>query len=115
MRFSFINSLQALIIRAEDSRLMMDMDSMRRAYTELTGMNNQLIASYNIRASNHERLLVSLKEVNQMIQKAANLRMGKAKSRVISDCRAAVKSNNMNSLFRILKHGYEPSNVAPSK
>lgn len=94
---------------------MLDMDSMRRAYTELAGMNNQLISSYNIRANNHETLLAALKEVNQMIQKAANLRMGKAKSRVISDCRAAVKANNMQSLFRILKHGYEPSSVAPSK
>ena len=35
--------VKALIVRAEDSRLMVDMDSTRRAYTELFSLNNQLI------------------------------------------------------------------------
>lgn len=104
--------IKALVIRAEDSRLMADMTSMRKAYTELLAMNTQLIGGYNIRASNHEVLLASLKEVNQMIQKAANLRVGSSKTRLVTDCRAAVKSNNMNSLLRILKFGFEPSSMA---
>ena len=48
-------------------------------------------AGYNVRAANHENLLAALKEVNQMIQRSANLRAGKAKARVVADCRAAVK------------------------
>jgi Bardet-Biedl syndrome 2 protein len=107
--------MKALIIRAEDSRLMYDMENMRRAYTELAAMNTQMIANYNIRSTNHENLLNALKEVNQMIQKAANLRLGKAKSRAISDCRAAVKQNDLQSLFRIIKHGYEPSAMHSSQ
>jgi Bardet-Biedl syndrome 2 protein len=103
--------IKALIIRAEDSRLMLDMISMRRAYTELGAMNNQLITSYNIRAQNHETLLAALKEVNQMIQRAANLRCGKAKARVVGDCRGAVKTNNMQALFRVLRQGHDPSSV----
>jgi Bardet-Biedl syndrome 2 protein len=103
--------MKALIIRAEDSRIMLDMETMRRAYTELSTMNSQMIGSYNLRSANHENLLVSLKEVNQMIQKAANLRLGKPKSRVIADCRTAVKQNDLQSLFRIIKHGYEPSSI----
>jgi Bardet-Biedl syndrome 2 protein len=87
-----------------------DMKGMRRAYNELSILNGQLVMGYNIRQQNHERLLVALKEVNQMVQKAANLRAGKSKARVIADCRAAVKSNNMASLFRIIKQGYEPNN-----
>lgn len=88
---------------------MNDMPDMRRAYTELNSLNQQLVIGYNVRAQNHENLLAALKEVNQMIQKAANLRVGKAKARVIADCRAAVKANNLNSLFRIIKQGYDPS------
>jgi Bardet-Biedl syndrome 2 protein len=103
--------VQALVIRAEDARLMNDMQTMRRAYTELNSLNGQLIAGYNVRAQNQANLLAALKEVNQMIQRAANLRMGKAKARVIADCRAAVKANNMKSLFRIIQQGFEPSNV----
>lgn len=62
---------------------------------------------YNVRASNHTGLLVALKEVNQMIQRAANLRVGKPKQSVIADCRAAVKTNNMPALTRIIRYGYE--------
>lgn len=103
---------QALVIRAEDARLMNDMETMRRAYTELNALNGQLIGGYNVRAQNQAALLASLKEVNQMIQRAANLRVGKAKARVITDCRAAVKTNNMKSLYRIIQQGFEPSNSA---
>ena len=70
-------------------------------------LNNQLVASYNVRSQSHENLLVSLKEVNHMIQKAANLRMGSAKSRVISECRMAVKKNNLSALYKIINKGYE--------
>lgn len=107
--------IKALIIRAEDSRLMMDMYGMRKAYTELMGLNHGMIGAYQARAGNHETLLASLKDVNQMIQKAANLRLGSSKSRVISECRSAVKSNNMQSLLRILRYGYEPNGIAPSR
>lgn len=88
---------------------MVDMETMRRSYTDLYSLNNQLIGSYNVRSKSHEDLLASLKEVNQMIQKAANLRVGSAKTRVITECRLAVKANNLSVLFKILKFGYEHS------
>jgi Bardet-Biedl syndrome 2 protein len=106
--------IKALIIRAEDSRLMVDMFTMRKAYTDLISLNTTLLNSYQQRAHNHEMLLGALKEVNQMIQKAANLRLGNSKNRVISECRAAVKNNNMQAMLRILQFGYEPT-VAPAK
>jgi len=49
--------------------------------------------------------LAALKEVNQMIQRAANLRVGRAKTNVISECRAAVKANNLALLFSLVKSG----------
>jgi Bardet-Biedl syndrome 2 protein len=101
--------IKALIIRAEDCRLMFDMDSMRKAYTELSGLNNGLITAYNIRAKNHETLLTSLKDVNQMIQKASNLRAGIAKNRVVTDARTAIKENNMDALITILQKGFDPA------
>ncbi len=99
--------VKALIVRAEDSRLMTDMETMRRAYSDLFAINNSLVGGYNNRAASHEALLAALKEVNQMIQRAANFRVGAAKTRVINDCRQAVKSNNMSSLFRIIRQGYD--------
>lgn len=99
--------IKALIIRAEDSRLMMDMNSMRKSYTELTGLNNGLIGAYNIRMKNHDTLVASLKEVNQMIQRSANLRIGDPKNRLVSDSRAAVKENRIMDISRILQKGFD--------
>jgi Bardet-Biedl syndrome 2 protein len=98
------------VVRAEDSRLLYDMESMRRAYTELYALNTQLLGAHNVRAANHESLVSSLKEVNQMIQKAANLRVGKPKTTVVVDCRAAIKTKNFTSLLRIIKQGYDNGN-----
>ena len=44
-------------------------------------------------------------QVNQMIQKAARLRMGSHKMRLVSDARAAIKSNSIQKLFRIIERG----------
>lgn len=44
-------------------------------------------------------------QVNNMIQKAARLRMGAAKTRVVTACRAAIKANNVQALFQIICQG----------
>lgn len=41
-------------------------------------------------------------QVNQMIQRAAKLRVGQAKTRVVNSCRAAIKANNLQALFKHL-------------
>jgi Bardet-Biedl syndrome 2 protein len=97
--------VKALVVRAEDSRLMNDMTTMRRAYTELHAVTSRLTGGYNIRVANHSGLLMALREVNQMIQRAANLRVGRAKSALIGESRAALKANNMAALFRIISSG----------
>ena len=51
------------------------------------------------------QLLGALKEVNQMIQRAARLRCGVPKTRVVAACRAAVKNNNTALLFKIIRDG----------
>jgi len=103
-----LQRVKALVVRAEDSRLVNDMPVMRRAYTDLHALNNQLVGGYNIRSGNHEGLLAALKQVNLMIQRAANLRVGKAKTLVITECRAAVKANNLPLLFQLVKTGSPP-------
>lgn len=41
----------------------------------------------------------------QMIQRAARLRVGNAKTKVVAACRNAIKSNAMASLFKIVRDG----------
>ena len=68
--------VKALVIRAEDARILSEMGLMRQHYNKLHELNSQLIGEYIKRANNHTELLTALREVNSMIQKAARLRMG---------------------------------------
>eukprot|EP00965_Chrysotila_dentata_P190584 6173976-Pleurochrysis_carterae.AAC.5 len=99
------NTAKTLVIKAEDARLLGNIKAMRAAYGQLYTLNGSLLGEYNKRANNHKHLLEALKEVNQMIQKAARLRVGTAKTRVIAACRAAIKANNIHALFKIMKSG----------
>ena len=47
---------------------------MRRGYMELYDLNRDLVNGYKIRCNNHTELLSCLKMVNQIIQRAGNLR-----------------------------------------
>ena len=47
---------------------------MRKWYTQLYDINRDLISGYKIRCHNHQELMETLKEVNQVIQKAGRLR-----------------------------------------
>lgn len=99
------NRVKTLVVKAEDARIMSDMPLMRRHYADLFSLNNELLAEYNKRANNHEALLAALKEVNQILQKAANLRVGRAKSRVVTEARAAIKANSIDVLYEIVCDG----------
>lgn len=48
--------------------------TMKNWYTQLNDINRDMIAGYKIRCNNHQELMDSLKQVNQIIQKAGKLR-----------------------------------------
>ncbi|NXD15450.1 BBS2 protein, partial [Nothocercus nigrocapillus] len=97
--------IRSMLIQAEDARLLGDMKNMKKRYIELYDLNRDLINQYKIRCNNHTELLNNLKAVNQAIQRAGRLRVGKPKTQVITACRDAIRSNNFNTLFRIMRVG----------
>jgi len=99
------NLLKTLVVKAEDFRVINDMTSMKKTYLEIAKINADLFQEYKVRSTNHQELMAQLKTVNTMIQKAANLRVGQGKARVVTACRNAIKSNNINELFQILRDG----------
>lgn len=101
------------LFRAEDGRLLDDMDQMTEAYRELHALNRDLITTYEVRCSNHTELLKCLKVVNQHIQRAARLRAGKPKALVVAGCRAAIKKNDIEALFAIIREG-APADGTPT-
>ncbi len=48
-----------------------------------------------------------LREVNSMINKASNLRVGQFKTKVTNLCRQAIKENNLHALIHIIETGNE--------
>uniref|UniRef100_A0A8C9RRQ1 Bardet-Biedl syndrome 2 protein homolog n=1 Tax=Scleropages formosus TaxID=113540 RepID=A0A8C9RRQ1_SCLFO len=99
------NHIRTMLVQAEDARLMGDMRTMKKRYMELYDLNRDLINEYKIRCNNHNALIACLKSVNQAIQRAGQLRVGKPKSQVIAACRNAIKNNNVNALFKIMRAG----------
>lgn len=83
------------------------MKFMRKYYTDVMGENKNLTTELTKRNSNNETLMNGLKQINSMINKASNLRIGSHKSRVTNLCRAAIKSNNLHSLIFIIENGRE--------
>lgn len=101
------NLVKALVVKAEDYRMLSDMPILKKVFVNLQQTNQDLIAEYTKRANNHQQLLSQLKEVNMMIQKAAKLRVGSPKTRVVTACRQAIKRNNIHELFQIIKTGQD--------
>ncbi|XP_052387627.1 Bardet-Biedl syndrome 2 protein homolog isoform X2 [Carassius gibelio] len=99
------NYIRNMLVQAEDARLMGDWRNTKKRYIELYELNRDLINEYKIRSNNHNALLARLKSVNQAIQRAGRLRVGKPKTQVITACRDAIKNNNINALFKIMRAG----------
>lgn len=99
------NYVKTLVIRAEDARILNDIPFMNNMYSQLHDTNMELMGEYTKRANNHSALMRALPEVNHMIQKAARLRMGSSKTKVVGACRKAIKTENINSLHAIIKTG----------
>ena len=95
------NAVKTFVIKAEDARILGDMNAMRRMYGQLFDLNRELIMQHAKRAQNHEELLAALKEVNQMIQRAAKCRHGAPKTRTVAACR---KGHQGEQHARALRH-----------
>lgn len=91
-------SIKALIVQIEDARLLGDMRLVRQHLVALRALNSDLVADYNKRELNHQHFIKQLKELNLLIQRAANLRVGKPKQAVINNARAAVAARNSMAL-----------------
>ena len=78
---------------------------MKRNYFELMNINRDLLSGYRIRSNNHEELLRNVKVLNQIVQRAGNLRAGRFKTDLVANARQAIKQNNANSLVKIIKTG----------
>lgn len=97
-----VASLKLAVLRAEDARLREDWSGMAAAFVELRGLQGAMLAELKRRTEAGGSLVSALREVNQAIQAAADLRVGEPKSRMVAACRAALKKNAPLALARIV-------------
>lgn len=94
-----------LVIQSEDARLLQEYKQVRQCYMDINSVNRDLVSCQRIREKNHEDLVAALKQINLLIQKTANLRVGKPKADMIQACRQAIRQNNLNVLTKIVTSG----------
>nr|BAJ93985.1 predicted protein [Hordeum vulgare subsp. vulgare] len=102
-----IKNAKTFVVKAEDARILSQMGTMKKMYSNLFVENRNLITELMKRNNNHEALLAELKKVNNYINKAANLRYGTPKKDIVTLCRAAIKANNVFALVQIIQTGKE--------
>ena len=61
------NLLKTLVVKAEDYRIINDMNKMKKTYTQLAQINTDLFAEYTKRSMNHQELLLQLKNVSALV------------------------------------------------
>ena len=99
------SAIKDLVIKGEEARILMNTTAVRESYRQLFHLNKDMVAEHEKKALNHKLLVDALKKVNIMIQKASDFRVGKAKAKLVTSCRAAIRANNMQTLFKLIKQG----------
>ncbi|KRX11170.1 WD40-repeat-containing domain [Pseudocohnilembus persalinus] len=100
-----VSTVKTMIVKAEDSMQMLDMPYMRKYYNDVMGENRTLMTELTKRKQNQEILQNSLKQLNSMINKGSNLRLGQYKQKVTNLCRNAIKSNQLFQILNIIENG----------
>jgi len=89
-----IQNLKVSVVKAEASLIIHDIENMRKNYAMVQQENGALIGEYVKRANNHQELVATLKELNNMIRLASSLRLGKASKRVVAEARDCIRSQS---------------------
>ena len=97
--------VKAFIVKAEDARIQNNMEHFKQELSNLQQFNGELLSQYQIRSNNHNELLSCLKQLNQYIQKGANLRSGEYKNRTLAAGKQAVKARDVSSLQKVIFSG----------
>lgn len=68
-------------------------------------MNGSLLGEYMKRKNNHEELLKGLKQLNNLIRCASNLRLGPPQQKLVAACRDAIKRNQPSRILGLMEKG----------
>lgn len=85
--------------------LFLDLGRVKENYRQLFRLNKDMITEHEKKAINHQMLMDALKKANHMIQKSSNLRVGQAKTGLVTACRNAIRTKNIHQLLKLMASG----------
>ena len=100
-----ISNIKDLYVKAEDNRLIDNLRGFKDYFRKIDVQNSQLLDEFEKRSEKYQQLLKDLKSVNEMIQLGSNLKCGKHKKAMITECRKCIKEKNYKLLMKIISTG----------
>uniref|UniRef100_A0A7S3CS79 BBS2 hairpin domain-containing protein n=1 Tax=Strombidium rassoulzadegani TaxID=1082188 RepID=A0A7S3CS79_9SPIT len=105
-----IQNLKVSVVKAEASLIINDVTTMRKHYAIVQQENGQLIGEYIKRSNNHQELVHTLKELNNLIRFASNLRIGSCQKLVVQQARECIRKQTTEKIQAIFERGRLQSN-----
>ena len=100
-----ITNIKDLYVKAEDNRLIDNIKGFEDYFRKIDVQNAQLLDEFEKRSEKYQQLLNDLKSVNEMIQLSSNLKCGKFKKAMVSECRRCIRSKDYDLLMKIISNG----------
>lgn len=98
-----IGNIKELYVRAEDSRLLDNINDYIGYFNRINLKNQEILSEYHLRTDIYDRLIRDLKGLNEMIQLFANLKYGSYRNKFITFCRQCLKDKNYQLLISKLQ------------
>jgi len=95
-------TIKNLIVKAEDARKLKRYADVKRFFSELFDVNQEMVGELAKRTNNHKQLIKALKAINKTIEQVSRLRCGKFQKLTVSMARTAVKAKNVDALIAAL-------------
>ena len=100
-----ITNIKDLYVKAEDNRLIDNIKGFEDYFRKIDVQNAQLLDEFEKRSEKYKQLLNDLKSVNEMIQLSSNLKCGKFKKAMVSECRRCIRNKDYDLLMKIISNG----------
>ena len=100
-----ITNIKDLYVKAEDNRLIDNIKGFEDYFRKIDVQNAQLLDEFEKRSEKYNQLLNDLKSVNEMIQLGSNLKCGKYKKALVSECRKCIRNKDYTLLMKIISNG----------
>ena len=100
-----ITNIKDLYVKAEDNRLIDNIKGFEDYFRKIDVQNAQLLDEFEKRSEKYQQLLNDLKSVNEMIQLGSDLKCGKFKKEMVSECRKCIRNKDYALLMKIISSG----------